>query len=170
MQRALTWLNLYGCEAVQHKLKNSLKTPKMHFFACSRAYVGQPHDHIGWVTSMPFASINPTNPRTNLWNFHKILVRIGGFENLSFFASTILNFFLIFFFFASFPLKSVQIYMVERMGRNFYVSPETTLEVKNNHTHAMRNITLYSVVIFIKKGFKICFIFCTYFALSLCIH
>ena len=24
------------------------------------AYVGQPHDHIGWATPMPFASINPT--------------------------------------------------------------------------------------------------------------
>jgi hypothetical protein len=29
MQRALVWLNLYGCEAVQHKLKNSIKTQKM---------------------------------------------------------------------------------------------------------------------------------------------
>ena len=27
--------------------------------------------HIGWATSMPFASINSTNPRTNPWNFHK---------------------------------------------------------------------------------------------------
>ena len=40
---------------------------------------------------MPFASINPTNPRTPE-NFTKIL-RIGGFENLSFFWSAILNFF-----------------------------------------------------------------------------
>ena len=39
------------------------------FFACFGAYVGQPDGHIGWVTLMPFASINPTNPRTNLWNF-----------------------------------------------------------------------------------------------------
>ena len=31
MQRALMWLDLYGCEAVQRKLKNSLKTQKMHF-------------------------------------------------------------------------------------------------------------------------------------------
>ena len=27
----LVWLNLYSCEAVQQKLKNSLKTQKMHF-------------------------------------------------------------------------------------------------------------------------------------------
>ena len=31
MGRALMWLNLYGCEAVQHELKNGLKTQKMHF-------------------------------------------------------------------------------------------------------------------------------------------
>ena len=38
---------LSGFEAVRHKLKNGLKTQKMHFFACFRAYVGQPHDHKG---------------------------------------------------------------------------------------------------------------------------
>jgi hypothetical protein len=31
MPRALVWLNLYGHEAVQHKLKISLKTQKIHF-------------------------------------------------------------------------------------------------------------------------------------------
>ena len=48
---------------------------------------------------------------------------IGDFEKLSFFESAILNFFFQKknFFFASFPLKSVQIYMVEWMGRNFDV-------------------------------------------------
>ena len=30
MRRALMWLNLYGREAVRHKLKNGLKTPKMY--------------------------------------------------------------------------------------------------------------------------------------------
>ena len=29
--RALIWLNLYGCETVRNKLKNGLKTQKMHF-------------------------------------------------------------------------------------------------------------------------------------------
>ena len=32
-QRILFWLNLYGCEAVRHKLKNSLKTQKRHFLS-----------------------------------------------------------------------------------------------------------------------------------------
>ena len=49
------------------------------------AYVGQPQNHIGWATSMPFASINPTNPRTYPWNFHKKILRIGRVEKLSFF-------------------------------------------------------------------------------------
>ena len=31
MRRALIWLNLCGREAVRHKLKNGLKTQKMHF-------------------------------------------------------------------------------------------------------------------------------------------
>ena len=39
------------------------------FLALFWAYVGQPDGHVGWVTLMPFASINPTDPRTNLWNF-----------------------------------------------------------------------------------------------------
>jgi hypothetical protein len=51
----------------------------MHF-ACFWAYIGQPHDHIGWATSMSFASINPTNPRTNPWNFHKFFLRIGDLK------------------------------------------------------------------------------------------
>ena len=37
MQRALMWLNLHGCEAVQHKLKNSLKT-KLLTLKCVSLY------------------------------------------------------------------------------------------------------------------------------------
>ena len=33
---------------------------------CFCTYVGQPHNHISWATSIPFTSINP---RTNPWNF-----------------------------------------------------------------------------------------------------
>ena len=33
MRRAFVWLNLYGREAVRHKLKNGLKTQKRHFLA-----------------------------------------------------------------------------------------------------------------------------------------
>ena len=37
MRRALIYLNLYGCEAVRHKGKNSLKN--IAFFACFCPYV-----------------------------------------------------------------------------------------------------------------------------------
>ena len=37
-QRALMWPNLYGCEAVRHKLKNSLKTQQMHFLPLFERY------------------------------------------------------------------------------------------------------------------------------------
>ena len=50
-----------------------------------------------------------TNPRTNPWNFRDFFLRIGGFENLSFFESVILKF----------PWKSVNNFNEARMGRNF---------------------------------------------------
>ena len=83
-----TWPSSHMCLA--QKWPKNTKNP---FFACFRAYVGQPHNHIGWTRSMPFASINPTNPRTNPGNFHEKILRIGGVENLSFFESAILIFF-----------------------------------------------------------------------------
>ena len=69
------WLNLY--EAVQHAF--------LVFLGCFWAYAGQPHNHIGWAASMPFASINSTNPTTNPWNFHKKILRIGRAGKLPFF-------------------------------------------------------------------------------------
>ena len=84
MRRALVWLNLYGREAVRHKLKNRQKTSFL-FLGCLWAYVGQPHDHIGWATPMPFASINSTNQRTNPWNFREIILRIGRAGKWDFF-------------------------------------------------------------------------------------
>ena len=81
----------------------SSKTGKKLFFCvlgCFWAYVRQPHDHIGWAKSMPFASINSTNPSTNTWNFHQKMLRIGDF-------------------FASPPWKSCKVTWVSRMGRNF---------------------------------------------------
>ena len=48
------------------------------FLALFWAYIGQPDNHIGWATLMPFASIYSTNPRTNPWNFRKKILRIDG--------------------------------------------------------------------------------------------
>ena len=114
--------------------------------------VGQPHSHIGWDKSMPFASINPTNPRTNPWNFHKKILRIGDFEKCTFFESAILNFFFSEknIFFAFFPWKLVKVYWLARMGQNFH-------QVKRDNTFwPMPNIlkgsvcTTYSIGIFHK--------------------
>ena len=124
MRRALMWLNVYGREAVRQAQKWP-KNTKNAFLACFRAYIGQPHGRIRWATSMPFASINSTNPRTNLWNFREKILRIGDFKKWPFLKNGHFGFFFQkkFFFFASFSWKSVQIYMVEWMGRNFDVFP-----------------------------------------------
>ena len=58
---------------------------------------------MGWATSIPFASINSTDPRTNPQNFHKKNWRIGDFEKLSFLESAILDFFFKIFFFLLHP-------------------------------------------------------------------
>ena len=66
------------------------------------------------------SNVNTKNPRTNPWNFWKKNLRTGGFENLSFFESAILNF----FFqkkniFASFSWKQVKVSWLARLGQNF---------------------------------------------------
>ena len=50
------------------------------FFGPFWAYVRQPHVYIDWAKSMPFASINSTNPRTDPRNFREKISRIGDFE------------------------------------------------------------------------------------------
>ena len=57
------WLNLYGHQAVQRKLKKGVKTQKMHFY--------------------PFFELN----------FREKILKIGVVENLSFFELAILIFF-----------------------------------------------------------------------------
>ena len=75
------------------KAQKQAKNAFFVFLGCFCPYIRQPHDNIGWATLMPFASINPTNPRTNLWNFREKFLRIGDFEKRCFFESAILNFF-----------------------------------------------------------------------------
>ena len=115
------------------------KNTKNAFFAYFRAYVGQPHGHIGWAKWMPFASFNPTNPRTNPWNFGGICSAFDEVEKLSFFESAILNFFFRKknFFFASSPWKLVTNYVLEWMGLNFYyydgLQPKMRAAIINEH-------------------------------------
>ena len=71
----------WGCSTwAQKQAKNAFFV----FLGCFWAYVGQPHDHIGWATPMPFASSNSTHPRTNPWNFHEKILRIGGALKMTF--------------------------------------------------------------------------------------
>ena len=63
-------------------------------FWCFRlfyVYATLPHNHISWARSIPFASINSSNPRTNLWNLCKNFLKIVDFEKFwvsHFFASS----------------------------------------------------------------------------------
>ena len=61
--------------------KKRAKNAFLAFLALFWAHVGHLDGHIGWATLMPFASIYPTDPRTNPWNFCEKILRIGGFEN-----------------------------------------------------------------------------------------
>ncbi len=99
----LIWKPLVFSLRWSKKKKNLEKKAFFVFLGCFWAYVGQPHDHIGWATSMPFASINPTNPRTNPWNFGGNCSAFGGGWKTQFFW---VGHFEIFFF-ASFLFKSI---------------------------------------------------------------
>ena len=89
LMKLLNWIMILRVHA---KCPDSLKHQKC-IFACFWAYVGQSHNPIGWATSMPFASINPTKPRTSPWNFGRNCSAFGNVEKLIFFESAILNFF-----------------------------------------------------------------------------
>ena len=110
------------------KLSFSTITKSWAFFACFWAYVWQPQDYKGWAKSMPFASINPTNPRTNPWNFHEKILRIGGAGKWGFFEAAILNFlsrpFWIFFCFISVKNPAL-LYEVSFFSALWMVFPES---------------------------------------------
>ena len=79
------------------------------------AYVRQPHDHIGWATSIPFASINGFHPRTNPWNFWKWELAVLKVLSRKFW----------FFFFKKIcfcfiPMNSVNVSWVSRLVRIFF--------------------------------------------------
>ena len=82
----------------------------MHFNPFFGAYVGQPDSHIVWATVMPFTSIYPIYPRTNLWNFHEKIMRIGRAGKIHFFSFTGL-FKNIFFIFSQLKSKSLRLFI-----------------------------------------------------------
>ena len=68
-----------------HTKKIWQKNTKNAFLAVNWAYIGQSDNHIGWAKSMPFASIDPTQPRTNSWNFGENCSAFGGGWKTQFF-------------------------------------------------------------------------------------
>ena len=68
----IDWCEGYWCGSTYIVVRlsdTSSKTGKnifLVFLGCFGAYAALHHDHIGWARSMTLASINPTNPRTNL--------------------------------------------------------------------------------------------------------
>ena len=125
MRRALVWLNLYGHEAVRHKLKNR---QKMHFL-CFYAIFGlmsasltaklvEPNQCPSHQSILLTQGPIPLNLAKKYWE-------LTVWQNEVFLSWPFWIFFFEKknFFFALFPWKSAQIYMVEWMGWNFDVFP-----------------------------------------------
>ena len=104
------WCEGHWSGSIHKTVQRKLKKGKNVFFGCFWAYVGQLHNHIGWATSMPFTSVNSTNPRTNPWNFHDFFWELAVLK-ISIFVSRP--------FWKKNKIKSVNIYNVARMGRYF---------------------------------------------------
>ena len=141
-QRIWPW----GCPT---KAQKQPKRTGNAFFGCLWASVGQPHGHICWATSMPFASFNPTNPRTNLRNFREKILRIGDFEKWAFFWVGHFEFFFRkkkIFFFASFPWKLAQIYMVEWMGFPWFLENSLLCVILRYTVYLHTQIKLFKTI------------------------
>ena len=77
---------------INKKNQNQKQNAFFLFLPLFWAYVEQMDNHMGWATSKPFASIYPTHPRTNPWNFHEKILRIGGAGKWHFFGFWLLGF------------------------------------------------------------------------------
>ena len=120
MRRALIWLNLYGREAIQYKLKNGSKTPKRHF----SPVLGLMSDSLTAIYVEPYQcplhqSILPTQgPIHEI--FMKKYSELAELENEVFLSRPFWFFFFKKnFFFAFFQWKLVRVYWLARMGWNF---------------------------------------------------
>ena len=133
------WLR--GCPT---KAQKQPKNAFLVLFGYFWAFVGQPHGHIHWAKSMPFASSNPTNPRTNLRNFREKILRIGDFKKWAFFESAILNFFFE-------KKKFFLLHSHENRPKFIWLKGWVkilTFSLVSRKFLAMRNILLYSVRIY----------------------
>ena len=108
---------------------------------------------------MPFASINPTNPRTDPRNFHKKILRIDRVEKLPFFWVGHFEFFLQKknISFASFQWKHVKVYWSARIFWNFDDNLVFQPKTKPTQKYAKQCI-YYQRILFCKsfRGGKFC--------------
>ena len=117
MQRALILLNSFGCEAGRYKLKNGLKTQKMHFLPVIELIL----DSLTAIKDEPHKCHSHFSILLIQGPIHKIFTK--NIENwwllkTSFFESAI--FFFQKFLFASSTWKWVPNYVFMWMGLNFF--------------------------------------------------
>ena len=60
------------------------KTTKNAFLPLNWPFVGRPDNHISRATSLSYTWVSSTDPRTIFWNFVEKMLKIGGFEKLTF--------------------------------------------------------------------------------------
>ena len=101
------WLLSFPHHSCQKRPSKSLVFDSWFERLFQHLWCGKHNTHISSSQySLNALCINqPTNPRTNPWNFHNKILRIGDFEKCTFFKSAILNFFFEFFFFCFIPMK-----------------------------------------------------------------
>ena len=103
------------------------KHKKYAFFVCFRPFLGQTDNHISWVTLKPFASISPTDPRTNPAQFCKTISRNDCCEKHFFLSGPFWQ------FFSKIPWKAVKCSLVARMGQFFCLPWFPAHEVLGQH-------------------------------------
>ena len=121
----MNWWEGQGCGSTYLvvRLSDDLLLKWFFCFLIPFLILQQPDIHVGCAILMFFASIYFSKPRPNPKIFAKKIENWGSWK-FQFFWVGHFDFFLQNeYFFASFPWKSVQIYMVKWMGPNFDVFP-----------------------------------------------
>ena len=117
MGRAMVWLNLYGREAVRHKLKKGLKSQKMHFLTVFELM----SDSLTTILVEPHqcpshqSILLTQEPIHEIFEKYIFILWLAELENKVVFESAVL----IFCFISISQWKQVKVYWLARMGQNF---------------------------------------------------
>ena len=107
------FLNLYGCEAVGHKLKNGLKTQKRHFLPV----LDLMSDSLMTILVEPKQCPSHQSILLTQGPIHQIFTK--KFWELTILKNALFLSRPFWFFFAFFPWKLVKVYWLARMAQNF---------------------------------------------------